>query len=113
MRTNYYDRLFMADGAWREQKRIVDSLNAKYEDSQNWYRRGIVNDFCKSMDISHRIYEQLCDARHELNLIEDRIMSAERRQYKVYVIENYTDPLDDDYLISQIARNGYLTGFKF
>ena len=115
MSTNYYDRLFMANGEWRKQKDVVDRLHARYEESQYLYRRGIVKDIYEEMRITHQIHEALMDAKYKLSLIEDRIMSEQRckRNVKFYVIEEYTDPMNDDYLIEQITKNGYLTGIKF
>lgn len=115
MSTNYYDRLFMADGEWRKQKDVVDRLYARYKESQYLYRRGVVKDVYEQMRITHRIHEALTDAEDELSLIEDRIVSdiLGKHTVKVYVIEEYTDPMNDDYLIEQITKNGYLTGIKF
>lgn len=107
--------LFMRDRAWCEQRNRVEDLEYLAAD---YYRLASLSydmgDVFTGGRYSTRArhYQRLYrEALSRLDEIEAQILSRPGR--KMYVIEEYTDPMNDDYLIEQITKNGYLTGIKF
>lgn len=101
--SNFRELLFMENDEWVKTTVLIDDYRDKI-------RECVLNN-----DLPQRMaYYKLLDRAIERKAyIEASIMAGYRSSHKVYRLDASYDTLSDDYLTDQIAKNGYLTGFKF